>query len=363
MSREIHVLMVMTNLAYNDGVSTFAMNYYTHMNHDEIHMDFVVHDTPEEKYVNLIKANGDSVYTFPSLSLKNMVKLKRKAVSLMKEKHYDIVHCNLPNVAFLYLGAAKKAKVPVRIQHCHETKFSDIKSHVKRNALLWKLGKRYVNTPVACSDLAGKFLFPKEDFIEINNGIDPSKYEFNHQLRESLRADLGIDEDTILLGMVGRYCPTKNQLFALSLMKKLPSNYKLVIFGSKDKEYFESCKQEASGMTNVILHDSVSNINEYYSAFDCLLLPSEHEGLPLTLVEAQANGLLCFASDTITREANIGGVVFLSIDDTSSWVEKITSTSLKRQQFVCDKKKKKKQADVLRKLYHTLLKVKQSYQR
>ena len=110
MSREIHVLMVMTNLAYNDGVSTFAMNYYTHMNHDEIHMDFVVHDTPEEKYVNLIKANGDSVYTFPSLSLKNMFKLKRKAVSLMKEKHYDIVHCNLPNVAFLYLGAAKKAK-------------------------------------------------------------------------------------------------------------------------------------------------------------------------------------------------------------------------------------------------------------
>ena len=68
----------------------------------------------------------------------------------------------------------------------------------------------------------------------------------------------------------------------------------------------------------------IPNAKEYYSAFDCILFPSLWEGLPLSLLEAQASGLTCVASDRITSEVDMGGVIRLSLSSgIQTWAENV----------------------------------------
>ena len=52
-----------------------------------------------------------------------------------------------------------------------------------------------------------------------------------------------------------------------------------------------------------------NNVNEYFMAFDKLIFPSLFEGMPNVIIEAEASGLPCYISNTITKEANITGLV------------------------------------------------------
>ena len=350
MDKRIHILRIRTNLVYNDGVTSFVRNYYRNINKSRFKIDFIVHQKPEKAISDEIKSDGNRVFEFPSLSLKNVPLLMKKAYKLMKTRHYDIVHLNLPNAAFIYLKQAKRAGVGVRIMHCHETKFSDIKSHAVRNRFLWMLGKQYVTTNFACSDLAGKFLYKKKKYIEINNAIDSSSYLFDPDARKRIRDELHIPSDVHLFGMVGRYCPQKNQLFAIQLFQKQNGNNVLICLGSKNDSYYKECAETSDKDKNIILLNSTKNVSDYYSAFDALVLPSQYEGLPLTLVEAQANGLPCFASSTITREADLGGVYFLPLD-LESWKAKIDDFAPTRNMFTSAKFDVKSQAKRLESLY------------
>lgn len=75
--------------------------------------------------------------------------------------------------------------------------------------------------------------------------------------------------------------------------------------------------------SSVILTGMQSNIAQYLHAMDVFVFPSKWEGLPLSLVEAQAAGLQCFVSDTITREVNISP--FIEYIPIHQGVEKWTS--------------------------------------
>ena len=73
----------------------------------------------------------------------------------------------------------------------------------------------------------------------------------------------------------------------------------------------------------------VPNVAEYEQAMDVFVMPSLYEGLPLSVVEAQIAGLPCLASDTITQEVNLTGLVnFLSINKgTDPWIEELLKIS------------------------------------
>jgi len=67
-------------------------------------------------------------------------------------------------------------------------------------------------------------------------------------------------------------------------------------------------------------------------AMDVLLLPSFSEGLPVVTIEAQAAGLPCFISDTITREADITGLChYLPIADLNTWANAILNDHTPRE--------------------------------
>ena len=67
---------------------------------------------------------------------------------------------------------------------------------------------------------------------------------------------------------------------------------------------------------------NVNNVNEMYQAMDVFLLPSLFEGLPVVGIEAQASGLKCVMSDTITNEVVITkNIKFLNLkkDSLNKW--------------------------------------------
>jgi glycosyltransferase involved in cell wall biosynthesis len=74
------------------------------------------------------------------------------------------------------------------------------------------------------------------------------------------------------------------------------------------------------------------DIPDLMQAMDAFLFPSLFEGLPVVLVEAQAAGLPCFASDSITRESDLTGrVTFVGLRERPSvWAERLLASPLAR---------------------------------
>lgn len=316
--------MIVTRLSPGDGVSTFAMNHYRQIDHDAFAIDFLSHGSADEKWKAEIEGHGDGVHVFPSLGMSNLPTIRKSYRSLLLEKGYDIVHCNLPNMAFLYLGCAKKHGVPARIVHSHATSFSDVFTHRIRNHLLWTFGRRYANSFVACSRAAGDFLFGKKKYVVLSNGIDSSRFAFDAKKRAEARKELKLADTDVLLGEVGRICPQKNQAFLLGLLPSLPQNYHLLLIGNSTPE--DWARLPLSDPERVHRLSQRPDIERYYSAIDLFLLPSLFEGLPFSLIEAQASGLTCLASDNVTREADCGKVKFLPLQE-DVWQKEILGLS------------------------------------
>lgn len=228
---------------------------------------------------------------------------------------FDVIYYNTCDVVSIdMLKFAKNANIPIRIIHSHNTnvqfklsffhKYTEKRNKKKINLIATDL--------LACSESAGKWMFPNKEYTIIKNGILIEKYLFNIQYRRKCRSLIQLKEE-FLVGCVGRLDFQKNPIFSVKVMKAIANkldNVKFVFIG--DGEF----KPQVEERINVLgLKDSCfvlgaqDNANEWYSALDCLLMPSLFEGLPFTLVEAQTSGLSCIVSSTVSQEANITGLV------------------------------------------------------
>ena len=217
--KPIKVLMVSPRLEKCGGVESYIMSYYNNLNRADVSIDFVAHRAEDHSYKDYIEQTGGKVFIIPEKELKNPVGMTRKLRSFFREHgDYDVVHCNMPNGGFYYLRAAKKAGVPVRILHAHQTKYADIWHHSLRNYPLIKLGKLYANERCACSEAAGKFLFGKNYHV-IKNALDCERFFFTQDEREIRRREMGLDGKLVVCN-VGRFCNQKNQLFLLDIFRK-----------------------------------------------------------------------------------------------------------------------------------------------
>ena len=97
------------------------------------------------------------------------------------------------------------------------------------------------------------------------------------------------------------------------LYKKDPS-YRLLLIGDGGLRSQTEKQVDDLGLQNVVTFTgSINNVNEYLNAMDIILMPSLFEGLPLSLIEQQANGLQCVVSDAISTECDkSGNIKFLS---------------------------------------------------
>lgn len=328
------IVHIVPQLQPGDGISSVVMNYAHAIDHSRFIFDIVCHRADHAEYVEDIRSMGGTVHVFPKFSTTNYSDLRKKIRVLFSADEegmqYSAVHCHMSNAAFLYLREAKKAGVPVRILHSHQTKYADTLSHALRNIPLIAIGRRYANMNLACSDQAGRFLFGQHNYIVLPNAVDTNRFAYNRQMREALRKKLGIGNRAFcrLYGNVGRLSLQKNQSFLLKVFQRIlrddtTHDSKLVIIGEGPLRNELRGQAEALGIQESVLWISnVADTSAYYSAMDAFLLPSLHEGLPVSAIEAQCAGLPCLVADNIDRQSLILPQSYhLPIEDADIWAK------------------------------------------
>ena len=306
------------------GIEMYFHNYYRHFSKD-FFFDFINKDGGlafSDEYA----ADGCSIYHMPSFK-KQPVRYFSKLTRILKDGGYDAIHINMlsaANILPVFAGRFTKTKV---IVHSHN---SGTPSGFSRKVL------HYINKPLlnfadiylACSNLAGRWMFGNKQFTVISNAIDLTVFNVNNDKRSKYRKELGLSENDYVIGHVGRFAEQKNHAFIIETFLELQEkskNYKLLLVGDGElKESIINKFAELGLSDSVIFTGNVSNVQDYMQAMDLFILPSLFEGLPVTGVEAQACGLPCVFSDTITTEIKItDNVEFASLDNKDKWIETI----------------------------------------
>lgn len=314
------------------GVESVVMNYYRHIDRRKVQFDFLVDEdstrVPEEE----ITALGGRVFRIPPYQ--HPIRYRRELIRLMREQQWPIVHSNINTLSIFPLSAAKKVGVPVRIAHSHSTMG---KGEFAKNAMklvLRPFANVYPTVRFACGHYAGEWLFGKKhDFTVIPNAIELDKFRFDPTARQETRKELGIADDTFLIGHVGRFMPQKNQAFLVDMLADLlrsrPNAILAFVGDGPDKADVQQHAEELSVADHVMFLGQRSDVNRLYQAFDVFCLPSLYEGLCLVGVEAQRAGLPCLFSDAITREVDVTETSrFMPIGSYEEWSSIVSTLKL-----------------------------------
>lgn len=309
----LKVLVVNTVKVTIDGINAVIMNYFSNTHDEDIHFDFVFINEPYDAMREYILSRG-SKYTV----IGGRMRAPHKYISRLAKtaEGYDIMHAHGNSCTLaVEMYAARKAGVPVRISHSHNSSNKYALAH----KLLRPVFERCVTDGFACGELAGKWLFGKKPFTVINNGISTGKYAFDADVRAQYRAELGW-EDKIILGHIGNFFPRKNDTFLIDVLEQLrraDDRYVLVSIGDGGVRQEVEEKARQLGLSDAVIFTGLrSDAEKFMQAMDIFVLPSLYEGLPLTLIEAQAAGLECVASDTVTDEVDISGdIKYLPLGD------------------------------------------------
>ena len=311
------------------GVGTVILNYQKNIDREKVQMDYLIFGEQEELFDQDVKKLESKVYLYPALSGRKMGQTKKHFEEFFAEhgNEYDVVHLHAPNIAFLCFPIAKKYGINHRIVHSHATLYAENKIKAIRNKLLWSMAKGSITDRIACSLAAGEFLFEKEEFVLMKNAIPYENYLYNPQLREQVRQKEGV-EDKLVIGNVGRFSQQKNQTFLIDIFEKVvEKNPQSVLWLVGDGELRSEleCKVKDKGLTDAVkFWGMVDNARELYQAMDVMVMPSLFEGLPMVGVEAQASGLPCVYSDTITKEIDVVGCPYISLDvDCDIWADTV----------------------------------------
>ena len=316
MEKKIKVLIVVFNLSVANGVSSYVMNYFRNLDHNKIIMDFVVYQDVETPYSKEIIDNGGHIFKVPSI--KNLSSHMNTSKKIICQGQYDIVHDNILILSYFIMHYAKKYKVPFRILHSHNSRLGETKYKELRNKWLLPVLLNTANAYFACSDLAAQALFGKRPYVFVPNVISVKKFSFNESVRERVRNQFHCG-NKFIIGTVGRLAAQKNPFYAIDTIIQVyehNSNIQYWWVGSgplmgRVKAYIE----EKNATSYIRLFGSRNDIADLYQAMDLFFLPSLFEGLPVTGVEAQAMGLPCLLSDTITKEVVYTDLVtFFSIN-------------------------------------------------
>lgn len=317
------ILQVVTYMG-RGGIESMLMNHYRRIDRTKVQFDFLVHRDFRADFDDEIEALGGRIFRIPPMN--PLSTSYRKALADFFRNHsYRVVHCHLNYMSGVVLAAAKKAGVPVRIAHAHTASMNPGWKQYARQLCKYLIPSTATHL-LACSTAAGRSVFGKRTFHLMPNAIDADIFRFSEIARQEMRTELGLGEQFTVMH-VGRLIYPKNHTFLLDafacLLEKDPEA-KLVLVG--DGELREEVKQKANQLpeNSVRLLGTRNDIPALLQAADVFAFPSRFEGLPVTMIEAQAAGLPCVMSDRITDECVLTDLVTtLPIDDPKAWAEEL----------------------------------------
>ena len=316
------VAVVLHGLGAN-GIDTLFANLSYKWDYDKFEITYLVavDEGAEQFWEPIVTKNGVRVIHLHDLDKNRLFKwpstLKK---ALKKYGPFDAVHVNMDMLNGINALVAKKAGIPIRICHAHRSSSENAENKIKNLyiSFMRKLTKKYATKCIACSDVAGDYFFSDIKYDILYNGIDIDKYRCDNK---------AVSGGTTFV-TVGRFSPPKRPLFIIQLfdeiLKRKP-DAKLRWVGNG--ELFDAVKQQAEELEildRVELLGVRNDVNEILKASDYFLLPSAFEGLSLALAEAQAAGLDCFVSDTVSKMSDCGKCMFISLKKSASeWADLI----------------------------------------
>ena len=316
------------------GIETLLINIIKKIDKNKFSINFLLWKKENSYFENDIIKNSANIY---KLRLgKNPIIDFFRLLKFFDSNRFDVVHVNSHFYSCIFVLTAFLKHVPIRITHFHS--FSDNKKkNIIRNIYIF-ICRSIINIfsthKFACSIEAARYGFGKKykNAIIIKNSINVENYiNYNINIVNSIKKDLNIGKNDLVLGTVGRQTNEKNQMYILHIVNILVNNMKIknikcILVGNGTNNI--KLKEETKKLNltkHIIFVGEKNNINDYLHCFDIFLFPSIYEGFGLALLEAQAAGIYSIASDSIPKitDMNLNLVKYLSLENIDLWVNEI----------------------------------------
>ena len=324
------LVIITTAMVPYGGLASVMMNLYRKIDKKKFQIDFAsTNEILDEKLYNELEANGSKYYPLGNRK-RALLGYINKLSYVIREGKYDVVHVNSNSAtALIELEIAKKHGVGKRIVHNH----TSICDHKMLHKICYPFFRKSYTDAIACSIKAGKWIFEDGKFQIVNNGIDTERYRFSDIYRTQIRTRYSISESTIVLGHVGKIYKPKNHPFLIDIFssyhKRNPDSRLLLVGDGVMRKEIEE-RVLSLGLNEVVIFAGMQRDPEkYLSAMDAFVFPSIWEGMPLSMIEAQASGIPCIASNTIDKGVVVTDYVKrLEIDKGEQvWVEELMNIS------------------------------------
>ena len=245
------------------------------------------------------------------------IKQRINYCKILKKGKYDIVHVHASSgLQGLEVFLSKIIGVDNIVVHSHSSNLSLSSGFNWLKKIIHKIGlrmiKKYTHLRLACSQKASEWLFGGESSQIVINGIDCNKFRFSLETRNRVRKQLNLQGKTVI-GHIGTFSKIKNHDFILNIFEEylyINENSVLVLIGTGI--LFDEIREKAQKkqiVDKILFLGIRSDCDELLMAMDMFIFPSYFEGMPITIIEAQATGLRCFISESITHEVDIGGML------------------------------------------------------
>lgn len=328
------------------GAESRIMDLYRNIDRTEIQFDFVVHSAERGFFEDEVESLGGRVFRMPRYKVVNQIEYERAWKEFFEEHRdeFKMIQGHMTSTASIYLPIAKSMGVGVTIAHVRSAGVDPGVKGVMTRVLRANLAKK-ADYLFACSEAAAISAYGKKAFEQgmttfIPNAINTGQFKFDPAIRAEVREELGIS-DKYVIGHVGRFHYAKNHEYLLSVFKEILNKKDsgetkldpvLLLIGAGPR--MDEMKELAVKLQiddKVLFIGNKSDIYRYYNAMDCFVYPSRYEGLPGTVVEAQASGLRCLISDRICREVYVTDAIMgMNIDAPECiWADKTLECDFK----------------------------------
>lgn len=299
MARPLRVLNIVGNIAPG-GMENFIMNVYEQLDRDKVQFDVAIHLRKEGDYVEHIRQMGGIVYELPRFSRRpfsNLGQLYR----IVKDNGYKVVVRHTANALVTPQLLAARFAGAHTVCHSHTEQDAQTVAHYAGRMLMGLAAKGRF----ACSPKAGKWMYGHRDYTLVHNAINIEKFRYDAGSDSRIRAEFGLEKEHVY-GYIANLSESKNHAYLLLVFKellRLDKDARLIFVGEGAMREALEAQIRALGLGGrVIMTGMRRDAWRFMSCFDVLVFPSKYEGLPLTMIEAQAAGLPCLMSDAVTTD-------------------------------------------------------------
>lgn len=329
MEKQPYRILQVVTIMNRGGAEAMVMNHYRAIDRSKVQFDFLVNREERGAYDDEIEDMGGRIFRSPAIRPWTYFSYFRWLDGFFK-KHaieFKAVHAHLQENSGFALHYAKKYGIANRLATSHIAMPMDYKYPFRKFADYFL--QRSVSMRLACGKDAGAHMYGARPFEVLPNAINTDVFAFDLDMRIKKRKELGIEDNSILIGHVGRFCIQKNHKFVVKLfaeyLKRFPQAYLVLVGVGPLKESIQRLVKSLNIVERVKFLCLRDDVAELMQAFDVFFMPSRFEGLPVSVIEAQAAGLSCVISDTIDHTVDVtGNVEFVSfVDPDDVWIDAI----------------------------------------